>query len=206
MSSEGSLTPWIERLKEGDPAAAQALWERCYPQLVRFAREKLEGSPRGMADEEDVALSALKSFCGAAQRGRFPDLADHHGLWRLLLRITERKAANLARHEKRQRRGGGRVRGGSALGNEGSAAADQGFAGVADDAPSPQFAAIMAEEYRRLLGLLHDADRPHLQAIALAKMEGCTNREIAQQLDCSERTIERGLELIRKKWEKEQPP
>ena len=205
MSSEGSITPWIQRVKKGDPAAAEALWKRCYPQLVRFARKKLEGMRPGMADEEDVALSALKSFCGAAQRGRFPNLADRHGLWPLLLRITERKAANLARHEKRQRRGGGRVRGESVLDRMGSASDAPGLVGVAGDAPTPQFAAIMAEECQRLLGLLQDAERPHLQAIAVAKMEGYTNQEIAQQLDCSKRTIERGLELIRKKWKEEQP-
>ena len=136
MSSEGSITPWIQRLKQGDPAAAEALWKRCYPQLVRFARKKLEGMRPGMADEEDVALSALKSFCGAAQRGRFPDLADRHGLWPLLLRITERKAANLARRETRQRRGGGRVRGESVWGRTGSASDAPGLAALERFDPS----------------------------------------------------------------------
>ena len=58
-----------------------------------------------MADEEDVALSVLDSFCRAAQDGRFPDLADREGLWRLLLHKTVHKAIDLARHEKRLRRG-----------------------------------------------------------------------------------------------------
>ena len=98
MSSEGSITPWIQRVKKGDPAAAEALWKRCYPQLVRFARKKLEGMRPGMADEEDVALSALKSFCGAPQRARCPNLAVRPGLWQLFLRKTVLKAANLARH------------------------------------------------------------------------------------------------------------
>ena len=97
------------------------------------------------------------------------------------------------------------MRGESVLDRMGSASDAPGLVGVAGDAPTPQFAAIMAEECQRLLGLLQDAERPHLQAIAVAKMEGYTNQEIAQQLDCSKRTIERGLELIRKKWKEEQP-
>jgi hypothetical protein len=33
------------------------------------------------------------------------------------------------------------------------------------------------------------------------KLEGYTNREIAEQLDCTDRNIERKLALIRKRWE-----
>ena len=116
MSSKGSVSRLIDEIKHGDQAAAQALWERYFPQLVRLAREKLSGSPRRVADEEDVALSAMDRFCRAAQQGRFPNLADRDGLWRLLLRITTRRAVDLARHETRLRRGGGRVQGESGLG------------------------------------------------------------------------------------------
>jgi DNA-directed RNA polymerase specialized sigma24 family protein len=43
-------------------------------------------------------------------------------------------------------------------------------------------------------------------ALATAKLEGYTNDEIAEQLGCSQRTVERRLHLIRKKWEQEGPP
>jgi DNA-directed RNA polymerase specialized sigma24 family protein len=69
-----------------------------------------------MADEEDVAASVLESLFRAAQKGRFPDLADRHDLWRLLLQMTARKAIDMKRRETRQRRGGGRVAGESAFG------------------------------------------------------------------------------------------
>jgi DNA-directed RNA polymerase specialized sigma24 family protein len=62
---------------------------------------------------------------------------------------------------------------------------------------------MMAEECQRLLELLDDAD---LEALAVAKMEGYTNKEIAKQFDCSVRTVERQLRLIRRKWQEEQPP
>jgi DNA-directed RNA polymerase specialized sigma24 family protein len=42
-----------------------------------------------------------------------------------------------------------------------------------------------------------------LQVLALAKLRGYENREIAAQSDCSLRTVERRLHLIRRKWEKE---
>ena len=42
-------------------------------------------------------------------RGRFPQLRDRNNLWGLLVLITARKAVNLAKHERRQKRGGGRA-------------------------------------------------------------------------------------------------
>ena len=62
MSTDGSVTGWIDRLKAGDHAAAQPLWERYFARLVGLARQRLEGQPRRAADEEDVALSAFTRF------------------------------------------------------------------------------------------------------------------------------------------------
>jgi DNA-directed RNA polymerase specialized sigma24 family protein len=202
MSSEGSISHWIEEIKRGNPAAAEVVWDRYFPQLVRLARQKLRGVPGRMADEEDVALSALDSFCRAAQRGCFPDLADREGLWRLLFQKVVRKAVDLARYERRQIRGGGRVQGESALDGSTSACGDQGFAQVPDDALSPEIAAMMAEQCRRLLEHLE----PDLQSLALARMEGYSNEEIARGMKRSVRTVERRLQLIRRKWEKEVSP
>ena len=118
MCSDDSVTHWFEQIRDGDPIAAGAIWRRCFPDLVRLAREKLRGTPCRVADEEDIAASVMESLFRAAQKGRFPDLADRHDLWRLLLRMTARKVVDLKRHEGRTRRGGGRVRGESVRWNE----------------------------------------------------------------------------------------
>jgi len=196
MPDGDSVTHWIDRIKEGDSVAAQKLWERYFEKLVRFARRRLDGFPRRVADEEDVAISAFKSFCRAAERGRFPDLADRDGLWRLLLRITGRKAVDLIRYNHRQKR---KVQGESVLG-VGDSQSPPGIAQVIGDAPTPEFAAAVTDECSRLLDGLEDSE---LQTVAVAKMDGFTNKEIAEQLDCSVRTVERQLHLIRKKWERE---
>ena len=61
MSSEGSITRWIDRLQAGDPAAAQPLWKHYFHLLVELARRKLGAKPR-VADQEDVALERLRQF------------------------------------------------------------------------------------------------------------------------------------------------
>src|SRR5262245_51958409 len=116
MPSDESVSHWLTLLQsDGDAAAAQRLWERYFHRLVGLARAKLQGQPRRAADEEDVALGAFASFCRAAEAGRFPRLADRHDLWRLLVTLTERKASNLIRAERRQKRGGGAVLGEAGL-------------------------------------------------------------------------------------------
>ncbi|MCH9652745.1 MAG: RNA polymerase subunit sigma-70, partial [Planctomycetes bacterium] len=73
---EETVTEWIGQLKSGDEQAAQRLWESYFQEMVEVARHKLRGAPRAMADEEDVALSAFKSFCLGAQNGRFSQITD----------------------------------------------------------------------------------------------------------------------------------
>ncbi len=192
--SEASVSQWILGAKQGDPEAVDALWRGYFQRLVRLARRKLAGAPRRAADEEDIALSAFASFCRAAKKGRFPDLEDRHDLWRLLITLTAQKVAAEARRQCRAKRGGGHVRGESALAHGRDEGTDGGLAQVIGDAPTPEFAAMLAEQCARLLGCLNDDLRP----IALAKMEDYTNQEIAVKLDCSLSTVERGLRLIRK--------
>ena len=80
MAASGSVTHWIQALRGGDPDAAQKLWERYFPRLVGLARKRLQGARRRVEDEEDVALSAFKSFWRGARQGRFPQLADRNDL------------------------------------------------------------------------------------------------------------------------------
>jgi DNA-directed RNA polymerase specialized sigma24 family protein len=199
MSPDESVTYWISQLQNGDAAAAQRLWERYFQRLVGLARAKLSGHPRRAADEEDVALSVFRCLCEGAARGRFPYLDDRDDLWRLLFTLTERKASNLARDERRLKRGGGAVLGAGELLRPGDSAA-AGLDQVAGREPTPEFAAEIAEEYHLLLGRLGDAE---LQSIAVWKMEGDTAPEIAVRLGVALSTVERRLRLIRQIWESE---
>jgi DNA-directed RNA polymerase specialized sigma24 family protein len=187
MSSAGSVTHWIRELQAGNHKAAQQLWEVYFRRLVALARTKLKNHAWGVADEEDVALSAFDSFCRRAEEGRFPQLLDRDDLWQLLVMITVRKAVDLVEQEGRQKRGGGKAR--------------VDIEEVLSSDPTPEFAAQVADECRYLLGLLEDSE---LRSIALWKMEGYTNSEIAEKLGYVTVTIERRLRLIRRMWTKEE--
>jgi DNA-directed RNA polymerase specialized sigma24 family protein len=190
-----SITVWIASLKSGDRDAAQKLWQRYFTALVRLARDRLRGAPRAMADEEDAALSAFDSFFRGAACGRYPRLDDRNDLLRLLVVITERKVIDQVKRERRQKRGGGKNR--SAPGSVDADHSQREMARVAGAEPTPEFAALVADECRRLLTGLRDDS---LRTVALLRMEGYTNDEIAQRLGCSLRTVARKLDLIRGVW------
>jgi DNA-directed RNA polymerase specialized sigma24 family protein len=199
---QGSVTGWLGSLREGDQAAAQPLWERYFSKLVVVARGKLKRMRRTTADEdeEDAALSAFNSFCAGAARGQFPQLTDREDLWRLLVVITARKAMAQANRQGRQKRGAGRVIAEAVLFGHGADGGEGSLAGleqIAAAGPSPEFAAMMAEECSRLLDALDDDS---LRLVAISRMEGYTNDEIADQLGCARRTVARRLDLIKKTW------
>lgn len=183
--ADDSVTQWLDRLKAGDPAAAEPLWGRYFPRLVELARARLADAPRRAADEEDVALSAFDSFCRDVAAGRLPRLDDRDDLWRVLLLITAQKATDLGRREAAGKRGG----------RQSSGTAD--IESLPAREPTPEFAALVADEFRRLLGVLPDGD---LKELAVWKLEGYTNEEIAARWGCVPRTVERRLRVVRSLW------
>ena len=202
MRYEGSVSRWILNAKNGDEAAAQQLWERYYSRLVRHARRKLQDMPRRVADEEDVVLNAFESFYRAAEENRFPQLEDRNDLIQILLMLTSRKAINEKERQRATKRGGGAVRGYSvAAANDNDIDLEaMGIAFGREMEPTPEYAAIFADELAQRLGQLGDET---LIEIAIAKMEGFSVKELAGKFECSERTINRKLALIRKKWSTE---
>jgi DNA-directed RNA polymerase specialized sigma24 family protein len=189
MESDPSVSCWIRELRQGDQQAAQQLWEHYFQRLVRFAEQRLPLRLRRVVDDEDVALSAFKSFYRGIEAGRYPQLADRDDLWRLLVTITARKAIHLARHVQRQKRGG-------RIPTDDVPQID--VADVVGNEPTPEFCLEVAEELELRLTALDDST---LKSVALWKMEGYTNEEIAAKLDCTLRTVERKLRLIRQLWE-----
>jgi DNA-directed RNA polymerase specialized sigma24 family protein len=183
----------MQRIQTGDATAVRELWAAYYRRLVGLARKKLQGTPRQAADEEDVALCALDSFCRGARSGRFSWLEDRKDVWRIQAVLASREASHLAQREHGMKRGGGRVRHTSALGD---GAVESGVSVVSRE-PDPHRSAQTAEEFRHLLHLLPD---PRLRLIALCKLERLSNAAIASCLDTSERTVARKLLLIRALW------
>jgi RNA polymerase sigma factor (sigma-70 family) len=203
MSSSGSVTKLIGRVKEGDEAAAQELQARYSPRVLGLARARLQGKYLRIADEDDVAQSVFAGFFQGAERGQYNQLHDRDDLWHLLFKITIRKAQKLVKEQERQKRCPGKGRQepsspGSASGPWSDPAVDQ----IADPNPPPDLEVLANETIERLLNCLDG--KSQLRSIAIWKWENYSNEEIATMLGCSSRTILRKLRLIRTIWVEEE--
>ena len=198
--SDGSITQLIDRFLSGSPdsrhAVARRIWERYLPRLLILARDHLDRRIRVLHDEEDVVQSMSRSFFNRLRRGDF-DLTDRDALWALLVTITLNKARNATDRHFAARRD---VRRRLPLPpSEGSRSDAPHEAPVPEAAePTPEEAAVLNEALERRL---RDLPEPDLRQVALMKLEGYTNHEIAEVLECGERSVERKLNLIRKRWE-----
>ena len=63
--------------------------------------------------------------------------------------------------------------------------------------PSPELAALVAEEYRRLRSRLADDS---LRLVLDMSLEGYGRAEIAQRMGCTVKTVARKLDVIRTVW------
>ncbi|MCP4509406.1 MAG: RNA polymerase subunit sigma-70 [Fuerstiella sp.] len=195
MSNSTNVSHWIDLIKHGDSTAANRIWQHYFDRLVRSVRHRLYGQNRAVSDEEDIVLSVFDSFYCAVKNGRFPDLSDRDDLWQLLLRMSARKVVDKRRHDLRQRRGGHeKITSFHDTGDYGTVIEAIG------DEPSPEMVLMMQESVEQVFSHLGVGQ---LGDIAGGKLEGCSNAELAERFDCSERTIERRLRLIREKCQQE---
>lgn len=198
-SNDEPVTVWIEQLREADDEAAAKLWRHFVNELQRSARNKLNPETRRVYDEEDAAQSAFHSVCAGIGQGRFPDLNDRNGFWRLLLTITARKVAHRHRHDQQQRRDTRRNLSDAIFKSATEDSAHGGIDRLPAREPTPEFAAEFVETCDTLFACLEDRD---LHDVAKLRMEGYTDGEIGERLACSRRTVQRRLELIRRQWQR----
>lgn len=187
-----SITGWIDQLADGNQQAAAQLWQHISRRLETFAREKLDVQTRRHYDEHDAANSAFHSLCCGLSDGRV-EAENRDTLWGLLAVITSRKISAQRRYLNRQKRGGGAVRGESGFAELG----DAGINAVDANQLTPDILAEISEGCSQLLAAIADEK---LKQIVLLKFHGYTNGEVASELTCTRRTIERKLERVRRIW------
>ncbi len=195
MESSHSVTQFIQAVQSrNDSVAQQEIFRRSWPRLVPMISKRLNRKYCGMADEEDVALSAMNSFFEGARNNEFSKLENRDDFWSLLLTIAYRKACKHPRHEKAEKRGGGNVV------NEAALAMKQSESFVSplekESQPSEEEIALRVDE------MMEDLQDPVARQVVVLRLQGCTDAEIAVKLRCSEAKIRRKRELVKENWSK----
>ena len=195
-SSIGSISRAIALLQDQDEAAAELIWNRYFQRLCAHCEVLIYQRHQKHISPDEVASSAFFALFDGIKKHRFTEVRNRDELWQMLSLIAARKAINRGIAQDRQRRGGGKVRGSSAFDH-------QSIDNVADYLQrelDPQEYVELEELSEQLLGAL---TMDNLKTIAIWRMAGFSNDEMAKKLDCSTRTIERKLNLIREIWLKQ---
>jgi RNA polymerase sigma factor (sigma-70 family) len=161
--------------------------------MAGLARETLRRLPHCGIEAGDIAQSAFVSFWKALDDGSPLKFRDRDDLWKLLGVITARKARKRVRREMAQKRGGGKTH----LASESESPRGDGVSHSWEEAlaeVAPPDLDLQCEELLRNL-----MEGPRL--IAILRLHGYSTQEIASQLSCSPRTVQRHLDAIRRQWE-----
>jgi RNA polymerase sigma factor (sigma-70 family) len=196
--SEAAVTQWLAGLRAGDSQAANRLWKTYFERMVVVARRKLAGARRQVRDEEDIALSAFKSFCLGFQGGRFTGEKDGPELWPLLVTLTVNKTIDHLRRENRLKRGGPAK---ASANNRDGSTAEESLSQLLAPNASPELKAIASESFERLFAALDASGDETLRTIALLRLEDAAPAAIAEQLGCTPRTVQRKIKTIRALWQ-----
>jgi DNA-directed RNA polymerase specialized sigma24 family protein len=195
--SDPPVTLWFRALEDGNGDAAEQLWSHFFERLTNLARRKL--IQQRVVDGEDIVVSVFRRLCEGAEGGRFEGVSGRDELWKLLVSMTVRRTIDENRRQMADKRGGAKVRGDSLhAGYDGDRKLSwDHFAG---DDLAPEFLVMVEEECERRLTLLGDDT---LRKVALWRLEGFSNDEIAEKLQMTTRSVERKLNRIRSLWSDE---
>jgi len=157
--------------------------EEIFQQLLAKVKKDLQASPVQGEKEDDIVMSAIRTFMRRDKERKFSELRDSKDLLHMMLWLIARKIADKRRRQAR--RGDRHV-----LGPE-----------ILEAEPASSLGVV---ECRELLDLLDNPPRvADLRQIAVWKSDGYTNLEIASKLACSEATVRRKVTEIRNRWSPE---
>ncbi len=188
-----SVTQILTRLKGGDERAAELIWRRFFERVAALARAKMGSLPKRALDEEDITLSAMNAFYHGVSEGRFHKLEDREDLWQLLCMLTSRKVANAWRKQAS-----------SKLVGESAVSMPQntqnvnsiGLEYIAEKTPDDGYVDSLSQLCNERLEGLDE----RLREVALLRLHGYSNQEIASKIGRSIKSVERYLKSIRQLW------
>ncbi|HET6424931.1 MAG TPA: ECF-type sigma factor [Planctomycetaceae bacterium] len=183
---EGSVTWYFGQFRRGNNDALEPLWERFFPRLQGLAREILARHPIRAAGADDAVQEALVSFWQRVRGGQFADVLHRDHLWNLLALFTAYKTKRLVRQESAKKRGGGQLQ------HIDHHETEAGLNDLAWEAPAELVDLYVAE---LLEGLPEE-----LREFATLRLIGHTTEEIAELMKCTQRKVQRKLELVRLNW------
>lgn len=181
----------VERWRAGDESAATILHERYLAKLLNLVGRHLAGKFNSRLDPDDVVQSVFRSIFRLTREGRFEFEGDSD-FWKLLLTMALNKVRNTVRHHQAGKRD-------PAL--ESLSTSADGMDGYIvnrlSSQPTIQEIVSFADMLEQVLMRLD----PEQQLLIQYRIEGYTQKEIAEKLSVDDRTVRRMFASIRTRGE-----
>lgn len=176
----------------------ELVWRLYFPRLCKIAKKRMGAMSKLAADEEDLALSSIKSFFGGLDAGRFEAVSTADDLWNLLLTILCRKIIAARRRQSAQKRSPRFPLAETDLAHRHfdrtrSPAIDE----VADRNQMPENPEQVRSYCEDLLARLPN---DKLRQTAILRMDGYTHEEISRHLGGSVARSKQRVRLIKEIW------
>ena len=169
------LTVLLARVGAGDRAARDALFASVYPELRRLAHARLYGGGRNTL--LDTTALVHESYLRLVQTGAL-GFDDRRAFFGYASRVMRSVIVDSARARRAERRGGAAEK--PTLGNE----------AALGSAPHEERVLHLHEALEQL----ERSDARVAQMVEMRYFGGCSDREIAEALDVTERTVQRDWE------------
>lgn len=179
----------MSRLRAGEEDAAGEIFHRFARRLIGLARTRLDGAVRKKVDPEEVVQSVYKSFFVRFADGQF-ELEGWDSLWALLTVLTVRKCGHQIEYFRAARRDVHRELTPPPSPDNSHVSCQA----IARD-PAPEEAVVLTEMVEKLMRALDGRNRE----IVSLSLQGNKPAEIAVELGCTERTVQRVLQRV-KQW------
>lgn len=194
MANQASLYELLNRWRQGDQAAATAIYHRYERRLIDFADRNINKKLQQRVGPESIALTVLESVLKRLATGEY-SVDPNKSLWNLLQVIANNKIRRYAEYHHAGRRDVDK----DIHINQTEDSAGGGFSAVIiPHEPTPEETAILADELEKIRSRLKSADFEIFQLT----FQGYSYSEIAKQLGCARQTVrykvKRIEEIIRK--------
>lgn len=181
VESSINVPELIEAWRNGDQQAADEIFNRYQSRLLMLVSGKLNERLKKRLDPEDLVMSIMRSaFRVTAQKD--VGFQDESGFWKWLTTVALNKTYNRIDKETTDKRDYGKEVGSDSM---------LGDHLLAE--PTPDDVAEVAELLEKISAKLNDVQAK----ILLAKLDGLSHAEIADELGVSTKTIQRNSHAIR---------
>jgi len=170
----------LDRFQQGDQDAATSIYVRYVRRLLALVRAQSSGELATRVDADDIVQSVFRTFFRRAVQGEY-DVPEGDELWKLFLVIAVNKIRSMADFHHAAKRDIRRTVGGEPMDRFGGRSAEEEASGTLQ---------MVVDELLATLSPTH-------QGIVRRRIDGCEVNEIAQQMNCSKRSVERVLQGFR---------